>query len=118
MVDQIVPQPAMIDRQGNISLNGREGAVIPVQYHDENDVALDISEAVLFFEVAGKLRKALEPGADATERLIVLTQADVALVSKTPGNAFVVRDETGDVPDVLWEGMISRRGTAEQPSVG
>lgn len=119
MTDTIVSQPELIDEGGNITLNGREGLYLPLEFTDADGVHIDISASVLYFEIAGKLRKVLVAGPNNYTQVLVLTQTDVASLGTVPLR-FVLRDETRVVdsvmiPDTLWEGKIRYRGYTSAP---
>lgn len=121
MVDQVVAQPDIVDDQGNISLHGREGLYLPVSFLDIDDDPRDVSSALLYFEVQGKLRKALAAGGSNDERVIVLTRAEVAAIGQA-SVPFALIDETfvtgsDTIPDTLWEGKIKTRAYTSTPGV-
>lgn len=112
MVDRIVEQPAVVDAKGNITPHGQSGIDIPLSFEDSAGNPRDVSQAVIVFVVKDKLRVALEAGDSDHERRLVLTQEQIDTVGITEGNKgrpFAVIDESGEVPDVVWEGYIIPR---------
>jgi len=118
-------QPNPINNVGGIDLHGREGIVIDFGYREEGETTdRNISEADLFFEVAGIIRKPLDPGDNSTRREVVITQdeTDEIWAAGTINNAgerylpFVVRWETIDPPQVVWEGLVTIRGYIGAPA--
>lgn len=120
MADQTIDQPPILDAQGNIQVHGRAGCALQLLFRDEAGQSADATGRLVFFEVASKFRRQLQPVAGQADQLqLVLSQGDVDQVAKT-GSAFVFRDETGVVggqmiPQVLWEGVISIRGFKDTP---
>jgi hypothetical protein len=118
-------QPNPISPVGGIDLHGREGIIIEFGYREDGETSdRNISGADLYFEVEGVLRKALDPGDNNTRRNVGITQADVDEIwaAGTINNAgerylpFVVRWETIDPPQVVWEGLVTLRGYIGAPT--
>lgn len=120
MADVKIPQPDLVDREGNIHLHRREGAVIEIAFEDENGNPRDVTELPLFLEVRNKFRKELAAGLTSDKRMIILTQEETAFLNAS-GIEFVVREESqvldgAVIPDVLWEGKMYGRGFGQEPS--
>lgn len=120
MADLTVPQPPLIDSDGNINVHGRAGFSVAVKMWsgNPNDPAqsqIDVSGFTLTFEldVEGVNDVPLVPDPDDLlgQKLIIPSLSDAGIFL-TPGNypAFAVRDTTGAYPAVLWEGRFIVRG--------
>lgn len=115
MADLVVPQPPIIDGDGNINVHGREGISIPVKRWTDiaKTTQIDISGDTFSFEVEGKTPIPLiaDPGDPKGLLLQIISLATAGIVvslGQTP--AFALRDTTGAVPIVRWEGRFVVRG--------
>lgn len=120
MSDICVRQPPLIDAAGNINVHGRSGISIPIKRYTappaQGGTEIDISGDSLSFEVNGasgspfSLTKP-DPN-DPLGQLLVIADLYTAGIIITPGSTmpFVLRDTTGAVPVVRWEGQFIVRG--------
>lgn len=99
---------------GDIVAHGRAGLSIALSFQDEAGAAADASALMLYFEIDGVARVALEAGESDSERLLSLTQEQIAAVPDL-GADFVLLDETSAPSARLWSGRIRRQGFTEQP---
>lgn len=107
--------PIIAPRTGDITLHGRAGMLCSCKFQDAAGVARDVSAALLYFEIDGIVRLALEAGSTTDERLIRLTRAQV--VSCAAGPKFALVEETNATnPQVLWSGRIRVTGFTVQPA--
>lgn len=113
-------QPPPVSMIGHITLHGREGIVLEFAVQNAAGDFIDISTDELWFEVKDVLRTELTAGATNYRRHITITQAHTVAINAAGARngqslPFVVRDETADPPDVLWQGNITTVGFTEQP---
>lgn len=100
---------------GDILAHGRAGLSIALTFQDEAGADADASALDLFFEIDGVARVALEAGDVDSERILALTQEQIAAIPET-GADFVLLDETSTPSARLWAGRIRRQGFTEQPA--
>lgn len=110
----VIYQRATVDARGNIQIHARGGVGIIVKLADREGVERDLTGVPLFFEVDGLLRVSLAAGQSPTEREILLTDTQAALLFSR-SLQFAVIDESGAVPDVVWDGRIQSGGYRERP---
>jgi hypothetical protein len=111
-----VVQPYVVNPQtGDLTVHGREGLYLELQFKLADGSARNVSDASLFFEVEGTLRVALLAGSATDKRVIQLTRAQVALCALVQ-KRFALIDETATVPDVLWQGNITATAYTSQPA--
>lgn len=94
--------PSVVDTSGNISVHGREGAVILVTLSG-------VTASDLSFEIQGSQAISLTATGAPDQYQLVITQTVVDAVPDG-GAMFALRNLAGVVPVVEWEGTIKRRG--------
>lgn len=94
--------PELVDRSGNISVHGREGAVILVTLPG-------VTADQLSFEIVGAAPLTLTATGTTDQYQLVIPQS---VVDALPigGALFALRVTGGAAPLVFWEGTITRRG--------
>lgn len=94
--------PALVGANGDISIHGREGAVIVVQI-------TGTSAANLSFEIVGATPITLTDTGTTDQYQLVIPQV---VVDAMPGQGtqFALRLLGGAAPMVVWEGSIKWRG--------
>jgi hypothetical protein len=115
----ISQRPTFAPQTGEIAVHAREGLYLPLTFEsvaaDGTVTPRNATGLPLFFEVAGKFRVPLEPGATSNERVIVLTRAQAATLFG--GNyPYALIDESGTIPDTPLSGFISTYGYKDQPA--
>lgn len=110
-----VLQTPLVDQQGNIAIHGRSGASMTLKFQLADGQPRNVSGASIFFEVHNVLRVALGAGQTNDERTLILSRAQVALLSGAP-RIFDFVDESGTVPEVFWSGNVRVFGFTEQPA--
>jgi len=115
MTVQLVPARAFVDAVGNIQAHGRSGLSFTYQRLVAG-VAQDVHADLLFFEIGGFDRQALDAGTSNTLRTIVVEPAVIAQLPLRTPIPFALRDETADPAIVRWDGFILVRGYTAQPS--
>ena len=93
-------------------IHGRSAFRAKMTYRDDaTDALVDLSQLVLFVEVAGgKIRKPLLAGAAPTERVIYLTREEVATIPTSATQLTIIDETTPGDESVLGERMIQRVG--------
>lgn len=107
--------PAVVDRDGNLVLHARGGAVLTVDFTDAAGAARDVSALTLWFEIDGVCRVTCANGAANSQRIVTLTRAHVQAIGVNGKAAFSLVDETS-TPIVLWAGFARVQGFATQPA--
>lgn len=105
-----------IDSRMNITVHGRSGLSVPLRWPGR-----DVAAAPMFIEIEGIKRKALGAGGASDERTLLLTREEVAAIHAasptTHAARYIVLDESGAVPDTLWDAEIKVVGFVGAPPV-
>ena len=115
-----VQQPYTVDpTTGNISINGRSGLYMVINFTDSLGANIDVSASAIYFEVKGCFRVALLAGAQNYQRILALSQPQVSQLSSTQ-KPFILKNEDNVVdgivyPSTYWEGLIEWRGFTATP---
>lgn len=105
-----------------IEVHGRGGLNIPYTRYQKSpqgrEEQIDISASTIYLEIPSiHLRKRLVANPSDPKGLVLkLIRTEVERLPKVASD-FAVIDETGDVPNVEWEGKIIRTGYVGDPSV-
>lgn len=111
-----VIQAPEVDGQGNITVHGRSGLPLTLEFEDATGGPRDVSAAAIYFEVDGVLRIPLIAGDDDHKRELLLGDEHVADIFGKGPLPFAFRDESGAEPTVFWSGTIRATGFAAQPA--
>lgn len=114
----IIPLPPTLDdRTRDITLHGRSGEFLRIDFKMPDGSNRDVSAAALFFEIEGVKREALGAGATAWQRTVTITRADVEVIAAMPDASakYVLLDESGSVPVALLAAEIHVTGYTGAP---
>lgn len=121
MFTQVLLQPPLIDPAGNIVVNGRSSIWLPVKsYADVTKCEqIDISTWSLYFEINGVLAQRLTSDPNDPFGLVLdipdLATAGITITSpRFP--LFVLRNQTGSQPGVIWQGQFIVTGYENAPT--
>lgn len=104
-----------------ISVHGREGLLLPYTKFTKSatgrEVQVDISGSTIYIEIPSvNIRKLLAQNPNDEKGLLIkLLREEVEQLPIKPTD-FIVIDETGEIPNVEWEGRIVRTGYTGAPS--
>lgn len=100
--------PPVVSPEGDITFHGREGVVVVLDFETDQGVPRDMSGATVRFEIDG-FAKNLTPGPGISNMTLTLDRGELP---NTIGRMvdFVVVDETGTVPHVIWSGRLNQIG--------
>jgi hypothetical protein len=105
----VINTPAVVTEQGDIRLHNREGARLPLYFQNEDGGPRDMTNAVVTFMTSAGFSKALTPGIEPNELLLVLEPLELAdhLNAKAE---FIVQDESMPECPVIWQGHMMVTG--------
>lgn len=100
--------PAIVTENGDIQIHGQEGAVLALRFQQEDGTPRDMTGAVIKLAIEG-FEKNLTPGVDPDVMVLTLARGELP---DTIGKVveFVVTDETGSIPHVIWGGRLIQTG--------
>lgn len=107
--------PALFDRDGNLVLHGRGGAVLTIDFTDAAGAPRNVSALTLWFEIDGVCRVTCAAGAANSQRIVTLTRTQVQAVGANGRAKFALIDETS-TPLVLLAGDARVAGYTAQPA--
>lgn len=101
-------QASTVTASGDIQLHGREGLLATLIFVDDDGAPTDMSEAVVKFETA-TFSKLLTLGAETNHLVLSLNRGELP---NSIGHVedFIVLDESGEIPHVVWSGRLTMTG--------
>lgn len=106
----MLTSPAFVDENGDLHLHGRQAGSFDFDFFDDTGAMLDMSAAIVTFEVGPDINVVLTPVIGSTQRLrVTLSNALVKDIYEAQDKQFVL-NQSGEI---LMEGMIYTRGWVE-----
>lgn len=99
----------IVTENGDIQMHGREGALIVLSFQEDDGTPRDMTSAVVTFEVRG-FTKPLVVGDQPHLMNLTLNRGELPTAFLGKVEDFVVLDETGAIPHVIWSGKVILTG--------